>query len=192
MLIFQGVLPQFLTSLIRSYGLCPRYVRGEGTVFHVVLGSLRAVLTPRAPILLQYLDRSQIGWNFWQDRKVLFEGLEAITLPETNIAPETLGVGRWVSLWEGLLTGAMLVFGSVYALLPMFFVVAYLATWLTTKWTKGKFRAKWKTVATTEFRDYNLWFCSPNLNRKCTKHLERWQLATYSNVRHDVNPRHGL
>ena len=51
MLIFQGVLPQFLTSLIRPYGLYPRYVGGEGTVFHVVLGSLRAVLTPRAPIL---------------------------------------------------------------------------------------------------------------------------------------------
>ncbi len=107
---------------------------------------------PPGLLYLQYLDRSQIAWNFWQDRKVLFEGLEAITLPETNIAPETLGVGRWVSLWEGLLTGAMLVFGSVYALIPMFFVVAYLATWLTTKWTKGKFRAKWKTVATTEFR----------------------------------------
>ena len=38
------------------------------------------------------------------------------TLPETNKAPETLGlgpVGRWVSFLEGLLPVAMLVLGSV-------------------------------------------------------------------------------
>ena len=35
------------------------------------------------------------------------------TLPETNIAPETLGLEEEISFWEGLLAGAMLVSGSV-------------------------------------------------------------------------------
>ena len=34
------------------------------------------------------------------------------TLPETNIAPETPGIWRWISSLKGLLAGAMLIFGG--------------------------------------------------------------------------------
>ena len=36
-----------------------------------------------------------------------------ITLPETNVAPESLGLEDVASFWEGLLAGAMLVLGRV-------------------------------------------------------------------------------
>ena len=41
-----------------------------------------------------------------------------ITVAETNIAPETLGVGRWAAFWEGLLAGAILVLGSDHKFHP--------------------------------------------------------------------------
>ena len=40
--------------------------------------------------------------------------LEVWIFCPSTVAPGNTGVGRWVSFWEGLLAGAMLVFGSVH------------------------------------------------------------------------------
>ena len=62
-----------------------------------------------------------LGFLFWSSKwRQAFEGeigyLGKDTLPETNIAPKKLMVGKLLSYWGGLFSGTMLVSGRVVSL----------------------------------------------------------------------------
>ena len=89
--------------------------------FHCSLVSSPCVLCKacdlKQPVGVLHCDYCQVC--IWE---TLPDMWERVWLPSLKLTARTwnTGVGGWVSFWEGLLSGAMLVFGSVWRLSGMF------------------------------------------------------------------------